>query len=171
MSHVKPLSKIDAPQEAKSLLKELEEKFGQIPNIFATLAYQPEVLQGVVAVDDGLHRDLPGKLRELAYYKASQLNQCEYCSHHHKVAAKQEGVTEEQLAAIGSYQSSDQFNEAEKHVLAYAEQLTKAGNVDAATVDAVKTHLSEKELVTLAATVALANFTNRFNHGLAIELP
>ena len=171
MPHVKPLSKIDAPQEAKSLLKELEEKFGQLPNIFATLAYQPEILQGVVKIDQGLHRDLPGKLRELAYYKASQVNRCDYCSHHHKQAAKKAGVTDEQLAAVDSYQSSDQFSDAEKHVLAYAEELTKTGNVDSATVDAVKTHLSEIELVTLAATVALANFTNRFNHGLAIELP
>jgi uncharacterized peroxidase-related enzyme len=171
MPHVNPLSKIDAPQAAKDLLEGIENKFGSTPNIFATLAHQPEVLRGVVAIDKGLHENLPESLRELAYYKSSQLNQCEYCSHHHKQAARKAGVRDEQLAAIDSYQSSDLFSEAEKHVLRFAEQLTKTGNVDAETVQAVKSHLSDKELVTLSATVALANFTNRFNHGLAIDLP
>jgi uncharacterized peroxidase-related enzyme len=171
MSHVDPLAKVDAPQAAKELLGEIENKFGCIPNIFATLAHQPEVLRGVVAIDAGLHEDLPATLRELAYYKASQLNQCAYCSHYHKQAAKKAGGSDEQLSAINSYQSSELFSEPERHVLAYAEHLTKDGDVDAETVHAVKSHLSDKEMVTLAATVALANFTNRFNHGLAIDLP
>jgi alkylhydroperoxidase family enzyme len=56
-------------------------------------------------------------------------------------------------------------------VLAYAEQLTKTAEVDPAVVQELKGFLNETQLVTLAATVALANFTNRFNHGLDIELP
>ena len=169
--HVKPLDKIEAPNDAKKVLEAIEEKFGMIPNIFGTMAHQPDVLSGVATIDSGIHNDLPGKLRELAYFKASQLNGCAYCSHYHESLAKKEGVTEEQLEAIDNYAGSEQFSEVEKHVLAYAEQLTKTGDVEPATVESVKSHLSEKELVTLAATIALANFTNRFNHGLGVELP
>ncbi len=171
MPHVKPLHKMEAHPDTLEVLSAIEKKFEGLPNIFAILAYQPDVLKGVVAIDSGIQMDLPGTLRELAYYKASQVNGCEYCSHYHKKAAEKAGVSDEQLKAIGDYKSSDAFSEVEKHVLSYAEQLTQTGNVDEATVEGVKQHLSDQQLVTLAATVALANFTNRFNHGLGIELP
>lgn len=35
---------------------------------------------------------------------------------------------------------------------------------------ALKKHLSDRELVELTLTVALANFTNRINHGLKTDL-
>jgi alkylhydroperoxidase family enzyme len=67
--------------------------------------------------------------------------------------------------------SGDLFDEKEQAVLKYAEQLTTKANVDASVVKELKLFLNEKQLVTLAAAVALANFTNRINHGLDIELP
>ncbi len=171
MPFVEPLTQLQAPQEAQKLLEAISKKYGKILNIFGTMAHQPDVLQGVVNINDGLQNDLPANLRELAYYKSSHINNCEYCSHYHKQAALKSGVSEEQLAAIGDYASSDLFSDVEKSVLAYAEQLTKDANVEASVVEEVKKHLSDKELVTLASAVALANFTNRFNHGLDIELP
>ena len=122
-------------------------------------------------MNDGIQNDLPDKYRELAYYKSSQINSCDYCSHYHKQAAKKAGISEEQLEAIDEYSGSDKFDVKEKTVLAYAEQLTKSANVDDATVQSLKSFPEDTQLVTLAAAVALANFTNRFNHGLGIELP
>lgn len=170
MPHVKPVSPTEAKPEAQELLNAIEKRYGKVLNIFGTMAHQSDVLKGVVAINDGLEKDLPATLRELAYYKSSQVNNCEYCSHYHKQAAQNAGVREEQLQAIDNYRESDAFSEVEKHVLAYAEQLTKNGDADAETIEAVKQHLSDQQLVTLAASVALANFTNRFNHGLGIEL-
>jgi alkylhydroperoxidase family enzyme len=80
-------------------------------------------------------------------------------------------VTDEQLAAVDDYASNEAFDDQEKAVLAYAEQLTRQADVDDQTVAKVKEFLNDTQLVTLAATVALANFTNRFNHGLSVELP
>lgn len=114
---------------------------------------------------------LPARLRELAYYKASQLNCCEYCSHYHEKAALNAGVTSDQLRATKDFAASPLLSAADKAVLQYAEELTVTGNVSKSTVAAVKEHISDAELVALAATVALANFTNRFNHGLDIQLP
>ncbi|REJ84640.1 MAG: carboxymuconolactone decarboxylase family protein, partial [Planctomycetota bacterium] len=120
---------------------------------------------------DGIQRDLPDKLRELAYLKSSLLNNCEYCSHYHSAAAKKAGVTDAQIDALDRFAESDEFDEQERAVLAYAAELTKTADVQPETVDAVKQFLDDTQLVTLAATVALANFTNRVNHGLGIELP
>jgi len=171
MPHVQPLEIPDAAEKAQSILKAIEEKFGQSLNIFSTAAHQPDILGGMTQINDGIGNDLPDKLRELAYFKSSQINRCDYCSHYHKQAAKQAGVTDKQLSDLPSFQDSPAFNEEEKAVLAYAEQLTTSARVDDAIVTSLKSFLNEKQLVALAGTVALANFTNRFNHGLDIQLP
>lgn len=87
MAHVKPLKLEDAPEASQSILKAIEEKFGRSPNIFNTMAYQPDVLGGCTQINNGIREDLPEKFRELAYYKSSQVNGCNYCSHYHKQAA------------------------------------------------------------------------------------
>ena len=171
MSHVKPLDLENAPGDSKSILKAIEEKFGQSLNIFNTMAYQPDVLGGCTQINNGVRNDLPEKYRELAYYIASQINGCDYCSHYHKGAAQKAGVTDEQLGAITDFANSDLFDDKEKAVLAYSEQLTTKSDVEADTVAKVKGFLDDTQFVTLAATVALANFTNRFNHGVGVELP
>lgn len=171
MPYVQPLDQSAAPADSKPILKAIQEKFGQSLNIFGTMAYQPDVLGGVTQINDGIRNDLPEKYRELAYFKSSQVNRCEYCAHYHKGAAKKAGATDTQLDAVENFQDSDAFDDREKAVLSYAEQLTKTANVDQATVKQLQGFLSDKQLVTLAATVALANFTNRFNHGLDVQLP
>lgn len=170
MPHVQPLSINEAPDESKPILEAIEEKFGQSMNIFSTLAHQPDILGGVTQINDGLQNDLPAKYRELAYYKASQLNSCGYCSHYHRQAAKKAGLTDQQLDSM-NVGSNDLFDDKEQTILKYAEQLTTNANVDAPVVKELKMFLNEKQLVTLAAAVALANFTNRINHGLDVELP
>ncbi len=171
MPHVEPLATQDAPQKSQPILKAIEEKFGKSMNIFSTAAYQPDLLGGMTQINDGIRNDLPEKLRELAYLKSSQVNACDYCSHYHKQAAKKAGVSDKQIAAIASFESSDAFDEQEKAVLSYAKQLTEKAQVAATTVEKLKAFLNDKQLVSLAGTVALANFTNRFNHGLDIQLP
>ncbi|EMI46837.1 carboxymuconolactone decarboxylase family protein [Rhodopirellula sp. SWK7] len=170
MPYVTPLSLDDAPEKSKPLLKAIKEKFGKSLNLFSTLAHQPDVLGGVTQLNDGVHADLPEKYRELAYYKASQLNSCDYCSHYHRLAAQQAGLSDAQLDSMNA-EATDLFDDEEIAVLRYSQQLTENANVDDETANRVKQFLNDKQLVTLAATVALANFTNRVNHGLGIELP
>lgn len=171
MPHVRPLVAAEAPSRSQPILNAIEKKFGRSLNIFGTAAWQPDILGGMTQINDGIRNDLPEKLRELAYFMASQVNQCEYCSHYHREGAKKAGVSEEQLNAVDRYAVSDLFDSREKAVLGYAEELTRTANVDPATVAKLKEFLDEKQLVSLAGTVALANFTNRFNHGLDIQLP
>ncbi|MGB7327603.1 MAG: carboxymuconolactone decarboxylase family protein [Rubripirellula sp.] len=170
MPHVKPLTIDEAPEDSKPILKAIKEKFGQSLNLFNSLAHQPDVLGGVTQINDGLQNDLPAKYRELAYYKASQLNACDYCSHYHRQAAKKVGLSDAQLDSMNA-DSDNLFDAKEKIVIKYAEQLTEKANVDASVVAKLKEFLDDRQLVTLAAAVALANFTNRVNHGLGVELP
>ena len=56
-------------------------------------------------------------------------------------------------------------------MLRFAEQWSVAGRVAPAVLERLKLALSAEHLVVLAATVAQANFTSRFNNVFGVELP
>ena len=79
-------------------------------------------------------------------------------------------MPKEKLDALPQYESSPLFDELERLVIRYAEQMTVRVQVDAALVDALKKHLTPAQLVQLTASIAAANFTTRFNEALGSEL-
>ena len=78
MPYVAPVEQQQASQEARELFGAIEQKLGAVPNIFRTMAHHPPVLQATLAMSEALAAQLPDKLRELAYLKASLVNQCHY---------------------------------------------------------------------------------------------
>jgi alkylhydroperoxidase family enzyme len=59
----------------------------------------------------------------------------------------------------------------EKNVLKFAEQWTQQGKVGGDLIKQLSQTLTPQHLIILAATVGLANWTNRFNESFALELP
>ncbi len=55
-------------------------------------------------------------------------------------------------------------------VIRYAEEMTQRVQVHPFVVESLRGHLSPEALVQLTLTVAVANFTNRFNDALGTEL-
>ena len=80
-------------------------------------------------------------------------------------------MTNAQLHELDKYEQSGAFNDLDKQVLRFAEQWTRQGKVNGELVADLSKTLSPKQLVILAATVGLANWTNRFNETFGIELP
>ena len=70
-----------------------------------------------------------------------------------------------------SYEASEIYDELQQDVLQYAEEVTRNVIVTDELIERLKQKLSERELVELAVTVALANFTNRISETLRLELP
>jgi alkylhydroperoxidase family enzyme len=56
-------------------------------------------------------------------------------------------------------------------VIQFADQWTREGKASTELVRELSKSLSPAQLVILAATVGLANWTNRFNETFAVELP
>jgi len=75
-----------------------------------------------------------------------------------------------QVEGLARYATDPAYSEVERLVLRYAEQLTTKVDTDEALHAELKKHLSDRELVELAVTVATANFTNRINESLKTEL-
>jgi alkylhydroperoxidase family enzyme len=81
------------------------------------------------------------------------------------------GLSREQIQALDNYEQSGDFSDLEKQVLRFAEQWTRQNKASDEVVTALSQSLSPSQLVVLAATVALANWTNRFNETFGVQLP
>lgn len=119
----------------------------------------------------GIRADLDATLRELAYQKVTQMTDCHACWYYREAAGRRASVTDDQLRDLGSFEVSDAYTGLEKDILRFAEQWTQRGRVADGVMDRLKAALSPTRLVLLAATVAQANFTTRFNDVFAVELP
>jgi alkylhydroperoxidase family enzyme len=80
-------------------------------------------------------------------------------------------LSDKQIQDLDRYQQSDAYTEQEKLVLRFAEEWTRQTKASAEVVQALGKSLSESQMVVLAATVALANWTNKFNESFGVELP
>jgi AhpD family alkylhydroperoxidase len=171
MANLRPLSDEQAQGKAKALFNGLKEKIRMVPNIFRLMGHAPAVLEHTLGLDEAIQSGLDSKLRELAYLKASQVLHCGYCHHYHQIFGKRAGLSEAQLRELEGFESSSAYSDLEKQVLRFADQWTTKGKVDPKLVADLNERLSPQELMTLAATVGLANWTSRFNVTFGVELP
>jgi 4-carboxymuconolactone decarboxylase len=89
---------------------------------------------------------------------------------HNAALGQRDGIPREKFEALADAAASPLFSELERLVIRYAEEMTRAVQVDPALVDALKARLTPEALVQLTLSIAAANFTNRFNEALGTEL-
>ena len=172
MAVVTYVSKENAAEELRPILDDMTSKAGSVPNVYAALAHSPALMEAFYALNGALAKtQLDGKLRELAYIKTSELNGCEYCLHYHRAFGRKAGLTERQTTETASYESSDAYDDLQRAVLHYAEEVTRHIDATDAVLDRLRQSLSDREIVELAATVGIANFSNRVTQTLRLELP
>lgn len=76
-----------------------------------------------------------------------------------------------QIDQLDRYTQSDAYSPLEKTVLRFAEEWTRDGKASPEAAQELARQLTPAQLVNLAATVGLANWTNRFNETFGVELP
>jgi alkylhydroperoxidase family enzyme len=83
----------------------------------------------------------------------------------------QEGLTDEQVLDMDSYEDSKHFSRAEKLALEYADRITLSDrDLDEEFVSALQGEFPEPaQIVELSAIVAFENFRSKFNHSLLVE--
>src|SRR5574338_719511 len=80
------------------------------------------------------------------------------------------GASDDKIAAVYEFRTSDLFSSAEKAALALAEEMraTPADVTDETFAEARK-WFSEAEMVELAGTIAMENYRARFNRAFDVE--
>ena len=78
MPLLEPVGDDTTSSSAKATFEKLHAKLKMVPNIFRTMAHAPEVLDATLTFNGSFQSGLDPKLRELAYLKASLINECHY---------------------------------------------------------------------------------------------
>ncbi|HUA20104.1 MAG TPA: carboxymuconolactone decarboxylase family protein [Bryobacteraceae bacterium] len=166
---ISALSKEQAAPEVQPIFDKLTHVFGYMPAFFGTMARAPKALEHFMPlysaiIDKGT---VEPKLKDLAYLKTSLINGCEYCHRAHTASGKRNGISDEQLKAIAFFQRSQAFDAKEKAVLLYAERITRgASALRANALQELRQYFNDDQIVELTLTIAMANFTNRFNDAM-----
>jgi uncharacterized peroxidase-related enzyme len=169
MATVAPVTEQQADPRVKPIFDALKQKLGKVPNFFAILAHKPQILETFLPFYQAVTG--PGALeqryKELAYLKSSMTNGCEYCTRAHSASAKAVGIKPEEIQAITFYHRSNLFDEKDKAVIQYADQVTRgASGVSDTQRRELKKFFNDEQIVELSAVIAIANFTNRINDAL-----
>jgi uncharacterized peroxidase-related enzyme len=78
-----------APEQSKPILQNINKAFGFIPNLMATFANNPSVLEGYLALDRIFEKgSFTPVERQLILLAASVENKCGYCTAAHSTVAK-----------------------------------------------------------------------------------
>lgn len=112
---------------------------------------------------------IDGGLRELVILLVAVLNRAPYEFFQHAPVALAEGVPQNKVDEVGTWQSSALFTAKERDVLAYAQAMTLTVQVPDAVFASARAHFTDREMVELTATVAAYNMVSRFLEALRIE--
>jgi alkylhydroperoxidase family enzyme len=139
----------------------------------AVFALVPDVLKHAAqgfALYRSPDRILDPMLRELAQTRAGWARGSQFVYSQHCKACRSLGVEEEKIDAITFWQISPLFDEVERAVLTYTDDLTLGGGrVADGTFDALHRHLSDEEILELTYITAMYEMHATICRALKLE--
>lgn len=163
----------DAPEAARGMLRQLQQRFGRVLNIHGEMAHAPVILGTYIAMGAAIaaHGSFDASTREAIALAVGAVDNCAYCQSAHTIAGRAAGWSLEQTVAL---REGTPIAEQKKlqALLAVARQIAGAvGEVDDTTWrDALDAGWTDDELCELFAHVMANVFTNYFNHYANTEL-
>ena len=174
MARVPYVEKETLTGEARQLYDTFVQRFSvkQVPNVVKALSNSPKLASRVFPLADYFMNDssLDKQQRELAVLILMKRLNCEYGFVRHIAIAKQVGLTQEQIDNVGSYQTSSLFNDNDKLILRYADDLTLKGRVDDELFRSVEKLIGQKNTIELTAATSFWNMMARNLNALQVEL-
>jgi uncharacterized peroxidase-related enzyme len=163
MPRINPVDATTIDTDTKATLDAIKAKIGMVPNLYATFAQSPSVLNGFLGLSETLSNGaLTAAQREIVALATAQANQCHYCVSAHTLLGKNAGLSAEGVLAARHGKAADPQDNA---VATLAARLVETrGSVSDADVAAARTGgLDDARIVEVIAHVALnvmTNFTN-----------
>ncbi len=147
--------------------------YGRMPEPAGVIAHHRTLLVGYNALSlahGRYSRALPRRLKELAMLRTAQLTGCEWCLDFGSRLAHDAGVPEQDLRELAIWRRSERFDQLDRLVLEYAEQMTRTPvEVTDQLFEQLRAQFDERQIVELTLTIALENLYGRSNWALGIE--
>ena len=156
----------DLPEDIATIIHEVSEKSGFVPNIFLALAHRPDEFRAFFAYHDALMERESGLTkaeREMIVVATSGINQCQYCVVAHgailRIRAKDPNLAD-QVAV--NYRKAD-ISMRQKAMLDYAVKVSqRAHEIGAEDHDALRDHdFSDDDIWDIGAIAAFFGMSNR----------
>ncbi|WP_038174839.1 carboxymuconolactone decarboxylase family protein [Vibrio pacinii] len=168
MNRILPVSQ---PQnEAAATLSAMRQQLGMVPNLYASVAHSPNVLNAFLVFNQALSLGrLTAKQRELIALAVGQANQCQYCLSAHTLLAGNAGIDKAQVLAARQGKAEDALDQA---LVTFAIQVVEQrGAISDEQFDAARQGGIDDELmIEVLAQITANTFTNYTNHVVQTEI-
>jgi len=159
-------------EKNKTILSQMNDKLGFVPNIYATYALSDNALERYTAFANG-KTTLNNKEKEVVNLVVSQVNDCTYCQAAHTAIGKMNGFTDEQILTIrkGSAPFNAKFDALAKTAKSI---IANRGKIEEETLenffDAGYTKENLVDLILAVGEKTITNFLHNITH-IPIDFP
>lgn len=164
MPRIQPIHRENAAGELAATLDAVKAEIGMVPNLVATFANSPAVLNGYLSLSEALAAGrLSAAQREVLALAVGQANSCQYCISAHTLIAKGAGLSELSIREARAGRGEDPKTDAiAKLAVKIVNQRGRLANADiCAACDA---GLDDELITEVIGHVALNTLTNYTNH-------
>jgi alkylhydroperoxidase family enzyme len=164
------------PQPFDPIMQEMfansRAKGGAVINLNIATGHAPKFAQASRAMAFAIRFDAktPRKLLELVIMRTAQIVGSAYELNQHTPFIKACGYSDAQIAAIPAWQASTLFDDKERALLGYVEQVAHGGEVDDATFATLAKFFTPEEIVEITYTVGSYYSTGLLTKALRIEV-
>jgi alkylhydroperoxidase family enzyme len=159
------------PAKAPPKLAELMGKIKPPLNIFRALANSDPVARGFVQLGNAIlmRGKLAPTLREIAILRVGWLSRASYEVFQHERIGRDVGLTEAKLRAVSKGDADPAFDDQEKAVLRYTDDVVKNVRASDATLNAVQAFLDAEQVVELTVTIGYYMMVSRFLESMGVD--
>ncbi|MBE3603261.1 carboxymuconolactone decarboxylase family protein [bacterium] len=179
---LRPVPRAEAPAEVQEIYKEFFGDRDPVANpgtatgtpgdYWTTYALVPDILK--MSRASLLAMLQPGRIveprfRELAILRAAIVGDSRFEYSQHLKVARMVGISEDKLAAIKGWITSDQFDAAERAVMAAADEMVGRNLIEDATFANLKRHFNDAQIMEIVYVVALWRMHGMIVRALHLE--
>ncbi len=164
------------PQPLDPIMQEMQKQRramgAELINLQLTNGHAPKFSRASAGMAFTIRFDAvtPRRLLELVILRTAEIVGSDYEINQHRPLMKLCGYTDAQIAAIPSWRASSLFDDKQRAVLGYVEQVAHGGEVDDATFATLAQHFSPQEIVEITYTVGSYYSTGLFTKALRVEI-
>ncbi|VWX61664.1 Putative fusion protein (fragment) [Burkholderiales bacterium 8X] len=167
-----PLSQVE-DSDIRERFEHYRKTRGFTPNSIMTMVRRPNIVRAFMALNQAVLYEgtVPQETKMLVSLAASYASGCLYCQSHMANLSSIYTASDEKIAALWNFESSDLFSPAERAAIGLAFKAARQPNEAVqADFDELKQHYDDAEIVEIVASIALFGYLNRWNDTMATTL-
>jgi len=172
MARVQKVETKSASPDIQKIFERIENTGDRVLNIFKVVGNSPKIGRDFLRLGTAILRKgcLDPALRELAILRVGNLAQANYEWTQHVPIGLGAGLSQQQIDDIGNWETSSLFNEKERAVLRYTDEIAVNVRVSDDTFLVLKNAFNDQEIVELTITIGYYGMVSRLLEALQVEL-